>query len=152
MSRMPSSHFTFDGEPIRQDEECAECGRSYRLIKTFILLDSHAYAIAYTALHRHSTIHEAWIDVILGHFGENTSDDHITFGCRVGPIEGQNEPAASLVTAAIPYGASSIWGQKLTREQAIQHPRLKEFWEVVDHLLLSDPEIHAHVYRKPAAR
>jgi hypothetical protein len=145
------ARLTFDGEPGRQDEVCAQCGRSYRLIKTFIRRDGDAYAIAYTALHRHSAVPEAWIDVILGTFGENTTDDHITFGCRVGPIEGQTEPAASLVTGAIPYGDQAIWGQKLTCEQALAHPRLHDYWDVVDYLLLNDPEIHAHVYRKPAA-
>ncbi len=145
------ARLTFDGEPARQDKECAQCGRSYRLIKTFIRLGGDTHAVAYTALHCHSAVPEAWIDVILGTFGENTTDDHITFGCRVGPIEGQTEPAASLVAGAIPYGDQAIWGQKLTREKALRHPRLKDYWEVVDYLLVNDPEIHAHVYGNPAA-
>ena len=151
MSSVPS-RLTFDGEPARQDEECPQCGRTYRLIKTLIRRDGDVYAIAYTALHDHSAVHEAWIDVILGTFGENTTADHITFGCRVGPIEGQTEPAASLVTGAIPYGDQAIWGQKLTREQALRHQRLQDYWEVVDNLLLNDTEIHTHIYGKPASR
>jgi hypothetical protein len=142
---MPS-HLEFDGEPDRQDKACAECGRSYRLIKAFITLDGRAYAVAFTALHRHNSTREAWIDVIFGTFGEDKTDDHITFGCRVWPIQGQAEPGASLVSGAIPYGAQPIWGQKLTREEAGVHPRLQEYWNVVDYLLLNDREIHSHVY------
>lgn len=142
------SSLTFDGEPNRQDQACAECGRNYRLIKAFIRRDGDAYAIAFTALHEHGSTREAWIDVIFGTFGENTADDHVTFGCRVGPIEGRTEPAASLVTGATPYGDAPIWGQKLTREQALEHPRLHECWEVVEYMLVSDPEIRSHVYGK----
>ena len=37
-------------------------------------------------------------------------------------------------------------GERLTREQALLHPRLGDFWVVVDLMLLSDPEVHAHLY------
>jgi hypothetical protein len=35
--------------------------------------------------YRHD-VHEAWIDAILGSWGDNQFDDHVTFGCRVGPV------------------------------------------------------------------
>jgi hypothetical protein len=136
----------FDKEPDRQDEVCAQCGRTYRLIKSFVTRGGDAHAIAITALHRHDNQSEAWIDVILGTFGENSSDDHITFGCRVGPVVGQAEPAATLVTAAIPYADSPVWGRKLSREEALVHLRLSDCWEVVDFLLVSEPETRTHVY------
>jgi hypothetical protein len=44
-----------------------------------------------------------------------------------------DEPAATLVEAAEPYGSSPIWGQKLTREGALVHPRLQAFWEIAPH-------------------
>lgn len=147
-----ASRLAFDGDLDRRDKACAECGRTYRLIEAFVLRDNDAYAVGFVALHRHLGASEAWIDVILGTFGEDRTDDHVTFGSRIGPIEGQPEPSASLVAGAIPYGDEPIWGQKLTREQALHHPRLQEYWEVVDYLLLNDPEIHVHVYGKPAVR
>jgi hypothetical protein len=137
---------TFDGELVRQDKACSDCGRTYRLIRAFILRDGDAYAAAFIALHEHGHINEAWIDVILGTWGDDTINDHVTFGSRVGPVEGQSEPAASLVDGAIPYENRPIWGLKLTREQALGHSRLPEYWDVVDYLLLKDAEIHAHVY------
>lgn len=136
----------FDEEPDRQERVCAECRQAHRLIRSFIKRGDAANAIAFTALHRHGGQSEAWIDVILGTLGEDTSDDHITFGCRVGPVVGQSEPAATLVAAAIPYSDRPIWGRKLSREEALVHPRLAEYWEVVDFLLVSEPETHAHVY------
>ena len=138
----------FDEEPVRQDKSCGECGRDYRLIRAFIKRDDVAIAVAFVALHRHGGIAEAWIDAILGTWGDDSVNDHVTFGCRVGPVTGQPEPAASLVDAAGPYADRPIWGSKLTREQALSHPQLSDYWQIVDFLLVGEAEIHAHIYHR----
>ncbi|WP_237700651.1 hypothetical protein [Janibacter sp. HTCC2649] len=102
------------------------------------------YCVAKTALHDHDG-QEAWIDVVFGTF-EDGVDDHISFGCRVGPVEASPEPAATAVNAAQTYGDSAFWGQKLTREEALAHPRISEFWSVVDFLLVNEPLIEHHVH------
>lgn len=137
---------SFDEQPTILEKDCAGCGRHYPLIKGFIARDGVAAAITFTALHTHDGEREAWIDAILGTFGDDTADDHLTFGCRVGPVANSDEPAATLVQAAEPYGGSPIWGQKLTREGALAHPRLQEFWEIVDYVLVADSVVHHHVY------
>jgi hypothetical protein len=137
---------SFDEPPTIQEKDCAGCGRHYPLIKGFIVRDGVAAAITFTALHTHDEQREAWIDAILGTFGDDTPDDHLTFGCRVGPVANSDEPAATLVAAAEPYGSSSIWGQKLTRDDALAHPRLQEFWEIVDYVMVADSVVHHHVY------
>jgi hypothetical protein len=136
----------FDEPPTIQEQDCPRCGRHFPLIKAFIARDDAATAVTFTALHTHDAENEAWIDAILGTFGEDRYDDHVTFGCRVGPAANSDEPQATLVQAAQPYGSTPIWGEKLTREQALQHPRLQEFWEVVDFVLVADPVVHHHVY------
>lgn len=45
------------------------------------------------------------------------------------------EQAASLVDAGESYEASDLWGTKLTATQARHHPRIDEFWVVVDFLV-----------------
>jgi hypothetical protein len=136
----------FDEPPTIQEQDCPQCGRHFPLIKAFVTRDEVAAAVAFAALHSHEGENEAWIDAILGTFGEGRTDDHVTFGCRVGPVMTADEPQASLVAAAQPYGDSPIWGQKLTRDEALQHARLEEFWEIVDFVLVADPVVHHHVY------
>jgi hypothetical protein len=133
-----------DGEVSQS--HCEGCGRNYTLAKGFVYRDDFPYAIYFAACHDHEGQREAWIDVILGAFGEEDWTDHVTFGARVGPIPGQASPAASLVQAARPYGDSPMFGQKLSREEALSHPRLPDTWEVVDFVLLSDEVVHQHVY------
>lgn len=117
---------SFDRERSAELKSCAECGRGYTLIKSFILNDDDAHAVLFAALHDHGE-REAWIDVILGTFGSDDYSDHITFGCRVGPVQGRSEPAATLVPAATPYGPSPLFGQKLSRADALDHPSVAEF-------------------------
>lgn len=135
----------FDPERSVELKTCASCGRGYTLVKSFILDDEDAHAILFAALHDHGEP-EAWIDVILGTFGTEDFTDHLTFGCRVGPVDGQVEPAATLVQAARPYSDAPLFGRKLSREEAMTHPLLTAFWRVVDFALVSDPDVHFHVY------
>ena len=136
---------SFDHERSSDKRTCADCGADYILVKGFVYDDNAAHAIYFAACHDHADTHEAWIDVILGTFGESDATDHVTFGCRVGPIPGQLGPQASLVPAGVPYN-DPIFGQKLTREEALAHPRLDDYWAVVDFVLTEDPTVHEHVY------
>jgi hypothetical protein len=136
---------SFDPERTVELKSCAACGRGYTLIKSFILDDGDAHAVLFAALHDHGE-REAWLDVVLGTFGSDVFADHVTFGCRVGPVHGQSEPAATAVPAAAPYGDAPIFGCKLSRDEALAHARIAEFWRVVDFVLINDPDIHFHVY------
>lgn len=136
---------SFDPERTVEMKSCASCGRGFSLVKSFILDGDDAHAILFAALHDHGE-REAWIDVILGSFGSDDYSDYVTFGCRVGPVQGQPTPAATAVAAAEPYEDSSLFGRKLTRDEALAHPLLSEFWRVVDFALVEDPDIHFHVY------
>jgi hypothetical protein len=136
---------SFDSERAAELKSCTACGRGYTLIKSFILDDNDAHAVLFAALHDHGE-REAWIDVILGSVGSEDFSDHVTFGCRVGPVGGQAEPAATAVAAAAHYGDTPLFGRKLTRDEALAHPLLSNFWRVVDFALINDPDIHFHVY------
>jgi hypothetical protein len=125
--------------------ECAECGRSYRRLTLFLHRDGDAHAVCHVALHDHDG-REAWFDAIFGSWDEDDDSDRVTFGCRVGTVVGQTEPAATLVQAAIPFGDSPVWGRKLSRDEALVHPWLPDFWEAVDFVLLTDPDVRLHVY------
>lgn len=139
---------SLDGAPDIREHECTCCGKTYVVVDHFILKDGYTHAIAKSALHHHGGDHEAWIDVIFGPFGDDSTAQRVSFGCRVGPIEGNAEPAATAVDAAQPYPDSPVWGHKLSREEALQHDSLARFWSVVDWLLTTDPTIHGHVYRR----
>lgn len=139
-----ASGLSFDDGRTVQASRCDECGIDHKLVKQFVLEDGKAHAVLFVALHGHRA-NEAWVDAILGSF-DNDYADHSTFGCRVGPVDGQAEPAATLVDGAIPYSDAPIFGEKLTRDQALVHPRLSAFWRVVDFVLTHDQDVRSHIY------
>lgn len=139
---------SFDGDPAAQVESCASCGDEHETVTGSVLRDDHAYAVYFAEWHSRRS--EAYIDVIFGSFEGPDYADHVTFGCRVGQVPSQAAPACSLVAAALNRPDRPILGHKLDRDGALDHPRLGEFWAVVDWLILNDPVLHEHVFHLPA--
>lgn len=137
--------YAFDADRTVEEQSCPVCARPYLLVKGFVYKDKRAHAVYFASCHQHDA-YEVWIDVVLGTFNNEDWSDHVTFGCRVGRVGVQEDPGASLVTAAQPFGDSRLFGKKLTRDEALAHPLVSEFWRVVDFILLEDPLVVAHVY------
>jgi hypothetical protein len=144
------ANFAFDERHVAQ-ETCEHCGAPSTRIKGFVLRNGDAYAIYLASCYHHDG-HEVWIDVVFSPTWLDDADDRYTFGCRVGPVEGQDEPAATMVDAAAVYDDTPTFGRKLRREEGLAHPQCDEFWALIDHLLVSDPQIAAHMgYADPSA-
>ncbi|GAA3954268.1 hypothetical protein GCM10023085_40950 [Actinomadura viridis] len=138
-----------------QDSTCDCCGGQRRQSRGFVHKEEVGkYAIFFATCYHHQNVHEAWIDVI---FDEEWGGEHlsgpcerrVTFGCRVGPVQNSPLPACTLVNAAAAAPDQPFFGHKLSREEALSHPLLKENWEVVDHLLEAEPMLHNHIYSQP---
>jgi hypothetical protein len=138
---------SFDGEPKVDHRRCDDCGGEHESAVGFVLRDGDAYAVYWAAWYPHEN--EAWIDVILGSWQEPDFPDNVTFGCRIGNVEGQEAPACSLVPAGKIRSDTAMFGRKLDRQAALNHPWLPAFWEVVDWLMLNDPTLHEHVFHMP---
>lgn len=138
--------------PDRQERSftCECCKAPIDRTWCFIYKEETPYALYYANCYHHvDQDHDAWIDVIFGTWGKGVDamTDHVSFGCRVGPVPGQAEPAATLVSAGTIYPDNPLWGDKLDREAGLQHPRLVEFWTVIDFVLESDRLVRGHLYR-----
>lgn len=140
--------FSFDGDPQVRGARCETCGDPHDTVTGFVLRDGDAHAVYFATWYPHQQ--EAYIDVVLGTF-EDDGHDRVTFGCRIGHVDSQRAPAASLVQAGRTLSDSPEWGQRLERSAALGHPRLDDFWEVVDWLVLNDATLHEHVFHMPEA-
>jgi hypothetical protein len=137
----------FDGASESRIVECAHCHRQVRRVMRYITIDhSSTFGICFASLHEGKESKEGWLDVILGMFGEGGSNDHVTFGCRVTAASGSTGPMIVAVDAASAFAYQPVMGQRLTREQALSHARLGDFWAIVDLMVLLDPEVHGHLY------
>jgi hypothetical protein len=113
----------------------------------FVLRDGNAHAVYFAEWQ--PTLGEAYVDVILGSFEEPKYADNVTFGCRVGHVDSQEAPACSLVQGGSTRSDRPLFGTKLSRELALAHPWLAEFWAIVDWLIINDPVLHENVFHMP---
>jgi hypothetical protein len=142
---------TLDSDRHERSFTCDCCQAPIDRAWCFVLADGAPYALYYASCYHHvDRSHDAWIDVIFGTWGKGVDamTDHVSFGCRVGPVPGQTSPAASLVNSGAIYPDNALWGEKLDREAALRHPRLAEFWAVTDFILESDSGVNSHLYGK----
>ena len=84
---------------------------------------------------------ETQVDVVLGTWGVDPPiDDHLTFSCRL-----RSDGAIAADAALTVDGEHASLGRLLTRAEALTHPRVEEFWAVVDFLAEADPTIRAGI-------
>jgi hypothetical protein len=126
------------------EHPCADCGRVFQWVTAFVYRDGDADAIYYASCYHHDG-HEVWIDATFSTTWADGVDYRVSFGCRVGAIEGHDGPPASLVPAGA-FSDSDNFGRRFTRDDALAHPQLSEFWELVDDVLDHDPVVYSHVY------
>ncbi|MER7333676.1 MULTISPECIES: hypothetical protein [unclassified Micromonospora] len=137
------------------EKTCECCGQPSRHTWCMVTRDRLPYAVFFAACYNHAGVRESWIDVVFGTWGRDADyDDHLTFGCRFGPGAGSDLPGATAVDAASVAPDSPLYGYKLTRAEALAHPKLSEFWEVIDFVVATDPLLHEHHYghRAPASQ
>jgi hypothetical protein len=134
-------------ERQQREYECPCCNAAIERMWNYVHRDAVMSAVYFANCYHHKDQpHEAWIDVIMGTWGDDSIDDHVTFGCRVGPVQDSVFPAATLVDALTGFESTPVHGIVLTREQGLQHPWLPQFWQIVDFVLENDPTVHAHLY------
>jgi len=124
---------------------CDHCGKPMTRVTGFVHQDGDAHAIYFASCYQHDR-NEVWIDGVFSPTWADEAEDRFTFGCRVGVFEGQSEPGASLVAAAAAFGDSATFGHKITRDEALVHPALGDFWALVDHVLTNDRVVSTFVY------
>ncbi|GII34964.1 hypothetical protein [Planotetraspora mira] len=137
------------------EKTCECCGQPSRRTWCMVTRDGLPYAMFFAACYSHAGVRESWTDVVFGTWGQGTDyHDHLTFGCRFGPGAGSDLPGATAVDAASVAPDGPLYGHKLTRAEALAHPKLSEFWEVIDFVVATDPLVHQHHYghRAPASQ
>jgi hypothetical protein len=133
---------SLDSGSINRRNRCPNCKSKYVYMQRFILDKNTAFAVIFIEAHRHNNEPELYLTGILGTWDDpNSSDDHITFACRYGNVEGQEDYACSLVDVPDTFN-SPLSGKKLSRNEGLKHERINEFWHVVDYLIEYDMAIH----------
>lgn len=132
--------------------ECTCCERPAERVWAFVELGDERLAL-YFATNYHHRGHwpETYVDVVLGTFGAGSNDDHVTFGCRIGPVGDHPEPDANYWEPCVDGAVSPLHGRLLSVEEAKRSKRLADFWNVIDVVLNKDPAVRHHQYGRRAS-
>jgi hypothetical protein len=120
---------------------CPDCGREYEFVTAFVLRNGDAYGVYYASIGGHVDQPTVNLDILIGGWG----DDHrkrVTFSCQLRPqgAGAVDAPAALDKEAAVGEGSVTL-GQTLTRDDALCHPGIDEFWAIVDWIWFHDPSV-----------
>lgn len=124
---------------IVRQKTCSDCGASFEHVTGFVVDGNNAHSVYFAACHGHPK-HEAQIDVVLGTWAGDEAEDHVTFSS----ILRRDGAMAVSATVAID-GNLEFLGRRLSRDEALAHPWVAAFWQVVDLLATEDPTIKEHV-------
>ena len=83
----------------------------------------------------------AWIDVLLGTWSvEPAPEDHVTFSCglRADGAMAMDAPVAVDLAGVIQDARAALLGRMMTRQDALGHPWIAEFWAAVDAIAVQD--------------
>jgi hypothetical protein len=132
-------------EPTASRCEC--CGGLTVRLTRFVYRDGDAFAIYYAAYSNNHADNELGMLVSLGEWGEGSvASERAAFYCRVRPTADSYEVMLG-DAAESAWGTTSIVGDKLTRDQARQHPWKATAFEVLDEAFLKDRSLRGFLHR-----
>ncbi|GAA2741774.1 hypothetical protein GCM10009868_09090 [Terrabacter aerolatus] len=123
-------------------QECPDCG-GRRLAHDGVALGlPDGLHARFSAFEYDHAAPEVFVEVTFGRTHRGAFHPDETFAARYGSVEGLHEPACSLVTGGLVAPPDAPLGRRLTRDEALLHPRLDQFWEVNDLVLEQLAERH----------
>jgi hypothetical protein len=128
----------------RDARTCPDCAGDRVIYTGEIGTDEATVAVFGAFLYDHPGNPEVYVDATFGTFGsddEAAYADHVTFGSRTGSLDEHPHFGCTLVTGGEMAPEAAFFGHRLTREEALAHPRLQEFWSVNDVILAGVDEI-----------
>ena len=132
-------------EPSQSRCDCCG-GRTVRLTR-FVSRDGDAFAIYYAAYSNNHETNEVAMLVSIGEWGEGSApSQRAAFYCRVRPT-GDSYEVMLGDAGKSPWSDAEIVGEKLTREQALEHPSKAEAFAILDHAFVRDPSLNGFMER-----
>lgn len=129
---------------VERLKRCLDCGQEFPHIQGYVLDEEGAFAVYFGSCHTAET-DAARLDVTLGTWGGDPPvDDHVTFSCELRPSGAEALDAPLTLNDSPP-----LLGVMLSREQALAHQRIGDFWSVVDAVSEQDPLVASTVYGQP---
>jgi hypothetical protein len=120
--------------------KCPNCKQAYVQMTNEIYLDftrEEIYCVVFQEFHAHRTEKSAYVDATFGKFETDNEPGHITFTAQYS--ETDDGMAWGLLKSP---RVSEFLGKRLSRTEALKHPKITAFWDIIDFISLNDPTFH----------
>jgi hypothetical protein len=129
--------------PKPQTSICECCGGATTRLTRFVHEDGDAFAIYYAAFsdeHQESGVTGI---ISLGDWDEDSiPESRVAFAFRL--WEGEETFNVTIFDASeSQWSDAKVLGRKLSREEALAHPRITDVYHITDHMTEEDPDIQA---------
>lgn len=136
---------TIEFEPPNESEPCECCGGRTTALTRFVYCDGDAYAIYYARFPNNHPDRVVVATVSLGEWGEDsTPEQRVAFAVELRAAK--NAYQVGLIDAErSPWHEAKTIGRTLNRDEALAHPRLREAFHVIDHMVADDLPIREYL-------
>lgn len=132
-------------EPPQESAPCACCGGRTTRLTRFVYQDGDAYAIYYALLADNHPGHAVSVTVSIGEWGEgSTPEQRVAFALEVRASDSQYQTGV-VDAVQSPWREAKFIGRTLDRVEALSHPRIKEVFHIIDHVVMEDQPVHAYL-------
>jgi hypothetical protein len=124
-----------------KQEECECCGDTTTRLTRFVYQDNDACAVYYLQFTQGHADRVAYALIGLGEWGENGSPDQRTaFSVKIW-VNNDNWAVTVTDKAESPWGHVDFLGRVLDRDEALDHPWVKEVFHITDHIVIEDQPV-----------
>jgi hypothetical protein len=125
-------------QPDPKISTCECCGNRTTTLLRFVHKDGDAYAVYYASFTEDHPDLAVQAIVSVGDWGEDSSPkDRSAFALRFRHTEDQYQ--IEVIDAAdSPWREAETIGRKLSRDEALEHPRLQDVFHITDHIFADD--------------
>jgi len=129
-------------EPATVDAQPCECcgGRTTRLTR-FVYCDGNAHAAYYAIFSDNHPFGFVSVLISIGEWGDDAPPDHrCAFYLRIRATNANFQVSVCNADES-PWGNVDVFGRTLDREEALQHPRLNQVFEITDQIVAQDAPV-----------
>jgi hypothetical protein len=126
---------------------CDCCGGVTTNLTRFVSRDGDAFAAYYAAFSDNHANGIVSVLIGLGEWGDDASpDDRVAFAAQMRVLDGEYQ--VMIVDAEqSPWKHAALLGRILNRDEALAHPLVQDAFQLTDHIVHHDSEVHQYLER-----
>jgi hypothetical protein len=124
---------------------CECCGGATTTLTRYVTIDDRAQAVYFASFSDNHPEQVVSVLLSLGPWWEGAGPEgRVSFGLKIWQTK-ERYNVGVVDADGVGWPNSKLMGRRLTRDEALSHPRINEAFHISDHIVAEDPEIRAYL-------